>query len=537
MEKRFLIALALSLLIMLGYPYLIQKIYPPAERPETEEQEMPPIEQAPRPSVPELARPDTESLPTVEEKRFDYADGVFEATFTNAGGGLAALRLKTFANGKSGGNVLIQKEPGIPAGFSVRVFDGINWNEGTYTLEKRERYTVGLVREESGSYRIEKNFYFLPNQYAFAVELIIQNLADRPQRLDYEFVAPLYIGAVTKRDEPYMELGFLAQGKLEAFNAGKIRKEPHLNEGPVEWMAIEDKYFTVIVKPEVPLEHVRSLYSPQALMHFIKPQTAEISPGGSVKHNFFIYAGPKKYDRLREHNFGFERILHTKVLGGLWIYFLLMLNFFYKLFHNYGVAIIVLSALIKLAFAPLTHMSFDSMRKMQALQPKIKALQEQHKKDPQRLNKEVMELYKRNKVNPFGGCLPLVLQMPIFVALYHTFSQALELRGAPFVWWIKDLSEPDQIYLLPFALPLLGNQINVLPLLMIGTMIWQQKLTPQTAATKEQAMMMNYMPVIFGFVFYSLPSGLVIYWIVNNILTIAHQLLMKKLHISPHPAS
>ena len=217
-------------------------------------------------------------------------------------------------------------------------------------------------------------------------------------------------------------------------------------------------------------------------------------------------------------------------MGGFWIYFLIMLKFFYKIFHNYGIAIIVLSAAIKLLFSPLTHMSFDSMRRMQAVQPKMKSLQEQHKNDPQKLNKEVIELYKKHKVNPLGGCLPMVLQMPIFIALYQTFSHAMELRGAPFFGWVKDLSEPDQFFLMPFTLPAIGNQINILPIIMIGTMLWQQKLTPQTAATKDQEMMMLFTPVIFGFIFYSLPSGLVIYWIVNNLLTIGHQLLMKKFH-------
>ena len=118
--------------------------------------------------------------------------------------------------------------------------------------------------------------------------------------------------------------------------------------------------------------------------------------------------------------------------------------------------------------------------------------------------------------------------MPIFIALYQTFSCAIELRGAPFIGWIKDLSEPDQFFLLPFSIPVLGNQVNILPLIMIGTMVWQQKVTPQAAATQEQKMITNIMPIMFGFIFYGLPSGLVIYWIINNILTIAHQLFIHK---------
>jgi YidC/Oxa1 family membrane protein insertase len=171
---------------------------------------------------------------------------------------------------------------------------------------------------------------------------------------------------------------------------------------------------------------------------------------------------------------------------------------------------------------------------MQAIQPKVKALQEQYKSDPQQMNKAVMEMYRKNKVNPLGGCLPLLLQMPIFIALYQTLTQSIELRGAKFFWWIKDLSAPDSFYTLPFSIPLLGNHVNILPLLMIGSMIWQQKLTPTASASKEQAKMMLLMPVVFGFIFYNLPAGLVLYWFINNVLTILHQSMMRTKNLLPH---
>jgi len=184
--------------------------------------------------------------------------------------------------------------------------------------------------------------------------------------------------------------------------------------------------------------------------------------------------------------------------------------------------------IIKVLFAPLTHKGFESMRRMQELQPQMKALQEKHKDNPQLLNKEIMAMYKKHKANPFGGCFPLLLQMPIFIALYHTLSRSIELRGAPFIFWIKDLSEADKMITFARDFPIIGDSINLLPLLMIFSMVWQQKLTPTASASKEQERMMLFMPIIFGVIFYKLPSGLVLYWLVNNVLTIAQQLITKR---------
>src|SRR3989338_7350631 len=165
------------------------------------------------------------------------------------------------------------------------------------------------------------------------------------------------------------------------------------------------------------------------------------------------------------------------MLGTLRLWMLLGLDYFFHLTGNYGVAILVLTLLIKLLFTPLTHFSYQSMGKMHALQPKMKALQSQHKNDPQRLNKEMMELYRRNRVNPLGGCLPMVLQIPIFIAFYQVLSTAADIKGEPFMFWIRDLSEPDRAWTLPFTLPFLGDGINILPILMLGSMVWQQRLT------------------------------------------------------------
>ena len=174
------------------------------------------------------------------------------------------------------------------------------------------------------------------------------------------------------------------------------------------------------------------------------------------------------------------------------------------------------------------------MQKMQALQPKVKAIQKQFQSDSARMNKEMMELYRRNRVNPMMGCLPLVLQIPIFITFYQVLSEAVDLKGANFIGWIHDLSRPDRLFTFPTSLPFIGDAFNLLPILMIGSMVWQQQLTPQTATAPGQEKLTYLMPIIFGFIFYNLPSGLVLYWLANNLLTIFHQLVIKRIPVVLH---
>jgi YidC/Oxa1 family membrane protein insertase len=168
-------------------------------------------------------------------------------------------------------------------------------------------------------------------------------------------------------------------------------------------------------------------------------------------------------------------------------------------------------------FYPLTRTSTKSMKKMQELQPKLKVLQEKYKNDKEKLNQATMELYRTEKVNPLAGCLPLLVQSPVFIALYQALSHTIALRGQPFILWMTDLSQPDALFSMPFALPFLGADFNVLPILMSVAMYFQTKLTP-TSGGGQMAMMNTMMPLIMIFIFYNMPSGLVLYWLVNTIL-------------------
>ncbi len=208
------------------------------------------------------------------------------------------------------------------------------------------------------------------------------------------------------------------------------------------------------------------------------------------------------------------------------------LEMLFNVFRNYGVAIIALTFLINLVLFPLTRQSFLSMKRMQQVQPQMAKLREKYKDNTQQLNKEMMELYKKHKVNPLGGCLPMLLQMPVFIALYVAISKFVKLIGADFLW-VHDLSSPDRVPL-PFTLPFLGNQLHVLPLIMIAGMAVQQRASAMSsvgqdpAMAEQQKMMAFMMPVIFGFIFYSMPAALVLYWLTNTVIMTSYQLYLKR---------
>ena len=220
-----------------------------------------------------------------------------------------------------------------------------------------------------------------------------------------------------------------------------------------------------------------------------------------------------------------DRAIDHGYFGFISVPLLYVLHFFHRFTGSYGLDIIILTVLIKLIMWPLTHKSFSSMKSMQKLGPQMEKLKERYANDKEKLNKEIMDLYKRNGVNPLGGCLPMVLQFPVFIGLYNALSTPIELRHAPFMW-IKDLSRPDW-EALPFAVPgwwpsILPSGIPILTIVMGATMFIQQWMTP-SAGDPNQRRMMMLMPLMFTFMFVSFPAGLTVYWLVNNVLSIAQQ--------------
>jgi len=320
-------------------------------------------------------------------------------------------------------------------------------------------------------------------------------------------------------------LTYIPEEGLEKKSIKDVKKQDVVSlGGEIAWAGTKTKYFLAAF---VPIEAERVISkSFEAGEEHIGVSLETQRPASGVQ-DYRIYVGPLDYIDLKTFDLGLERAVD---FGWSWIRPLSRLVFSFmiwvhKAVPNYGVVIILLSLIVKILFWPLTQKSFKSMREMQKLQPALSELRKKYKDDPKKLNEMMWKLYKAKGVNPAGGCLPMLLQMPVFIALFNLLSRTIELRRAPFMLWINDLSAPDVIARTPFSLPFVGNHLSVLPILMGVAMFIQQKMS----STDPQNKMMTYMlPIIFTVIFYRFPSGLVLYWLVNNILTIMHQYLLAR---------
>jgi YidC/Oxa1 family membrane protein insertase len=313
--------------------------------------------------------------------------------------------------------------------------------------------------------------------------------------------------------------------------------------GRVDWIGIRNKYFSVILSPDNPdiegayIKGSKSSYQNTGVREFYSGRL--IIPFKNTdyeKRSFTMYVGPVDYDILKTYNRNFEAIVDFGSFFGLKFIvrpiaefvLLPLFNFLHSFIPNYGFVIIVFSLIIKFVLYPLTKSSYQSMKKMQLLQPKMAEIKEKYKDDPQKMNKEMMGLYGTYGINPAGGCLPLLLQMPIFVALWGLFQVAIDLRQQPFMLWINDLSRPDVIYELPFKVPLFGiDQISGLALLMGITTFFQQKMSVKDP---KQQSLVYIMPVFLTLMFMSFPSGLNLYYFMFNIFSIAQQYYINHKH-------
>ena len=284
----------------------------------------------------------------------------------------------------------------------------------------------------------------------------------------------------------------------------------------IRWVGLNDKYFLgALLAVQNSIASVELKKNANGFLEAaIATPVFTVAPGqtGTTQHKLFV--GPKEIDTLKLQGESLEQSLDLGWFSMIAKPMLYSLKFFYNYVGNYGIAIIIITVILKIFFFPLTHKSYKSMKEMSNLQPKMAALKEKHKNNKDALNKAVMELYRDHKVNPLGGCLPMLVQIPVFFALYKALMYSIELRHAPFMMWITDLSDKDPYY--------------VTPLIMGVTMFVQQKMTPSNMDEMQQKIMLA-LPVVFTFMFLSFPSGLVLYWLVNNILTIGQQAYINKL--------
>jgi YidC/Oxa1 family membrane protein insertase len=393
--------------------------------------------------------------------------------------------------------------------------------EGLYAIETDftgldSAHPVGHAtlrfRDSASGLMVVKRLTFHQGSYLVDVDVTVEGL-----RGAYDVVLGTNFGIVEWGD------GFIGLIGSASQVDGKVEKETPDTEmerkGAVQWVALQDKYFLSVLMPQGASAALAKKEGEKLVSSGVRMPPAT----DGVTTTLQLYAGPKEYDTLRSLNVGLEETIDFGwFIFGSWsvvkavakpIFY--VLRFINEYTHNYGLTIILLTMGIKLLFVPLQFKSYKSMKQMQMIQPKVLGLQEKYKDDRDKLNKELIKLYRDHKVNPVGGCLPMILQMPVFVALFNILYMTIDLRQAPFFGWITDLSVQDPYY--------------VLPIIMGATMVIQQKITP-TTMDPTQAKVMLVLPVFMTFLFINFPAGLVLYWLTNNVLTIGQQVLTDRLY-------
>lgn len=573
MEKNTIIAIILSALVVIGSMTITQIFFPPdpvaadpVATPTADAASGEKVTLLPNTPLPEALplpgqlSPSDEKIPP---RTIKAETELFEITLSNRGGVLESLKLKKHEeDGVPLEMILVGDEeigafdlllggpdaPRIDEYFNFRQID-------SERFEFYREFSIMDGVSDVTPFVIRKIYRFKPNDYLIELRIVIENSVNRAPPLSNDGYAytlrfgPQIGPSFDKLDGRYAYRNYYTFSEKKAAKV-KVKGKYTMVDGRFSWVAIAGKYFTAIGIPDEVSYDIGFSNAPvpgvveSSQIFFSRPLIRNVSRSEDV---FFFYLGPKtnsalrKYDRTESNGFGLggmslEEVVDTSSILG-WLEFLLskLLILFYAVIPNYGVAIILVTVVIKAIFFPFTRKSSESTAKMASLSPQINELKAKYKERPDLLNKAMAELYKKEGVNPMGGCLPLLVQMPFFFAMYGLFNKYFEFRGAVFIpGWIEDLSIPEAIYTFSngFTLPLLGwDAIRLLPILFVGTQLLYSKLMqPSTGQSNSQMKMMNVMmPLLFFFILYNAPSGLLIYWIASNVITGIQQVVTNEL--------
>jgi len=465
---------------------------------------------AKNPELNKPAAPFVASAPEPADQEITVDTPKYKAVFTTRGAAVKHWFLKE-KNGSLVDLVLQQSASGL-ATFPGSVF----------AVQQPDPLTLVFTHTSPLGWQVTKT-YGLSDQYLHNLTIQISKTNAKASLPQVDIPWGPGLGTVEKElkenDAQTRTLGYTLAfpPRLDKFKPGDYPSKIY------KWAAVDNRYFLCAL---IPLKD--SDFNSLSVSRPSKKQspTLAITAGGqsgadSKTYKMMFYLGPKGHDHLKSLNLNLEETVDFGYFGFLGKIALAVLNYLYKMTGNYGWSIIILTVLLQLLVLPLTVKSFKASAAMKQLQPLVKDLQEKYKADPKRLNVEMLNLYKIHKVNPLGGCLPMLLQLPIFWALFTTLRNAFELRGAGWLLWVKDLSAPDSL------MTISGISLNVLPLIMGVGMFFQQKMM-SVSSDPAQKQLMYMMPVIFTFMFWNFPSGLVMYWLTNSIMTMAEQYFIMK---------
>ena len=539
MDKRVIVFLVLSLAVILGFDLFMRQMgwLPEPPPPQDGSVQAPSSAEGDPTSTPATGKDGGSTVPALSDTKSGIqASGMprpaLEQTVTvetdlvrvelsNRGGVIRSWELKRYHTSPPEAKPvqLVYQGGKFKRPLSVTVTDADidkTVREGLYNIEKDftsldAAHPVGHVtmqfHDPVTHLGVEKRLTFHHDSYMVDVSFSIEGITE-----SYDIGLGANFGIVEWGD------GFIGLIGAASRVDDKVEKETPEKElerkGAVQWVALQDKYFLSVLMPKAGAAALAKTEDPKIVSAGVRMATS----GGASSVALQLYAGPKEYDTLRAMNVGLEDMIDFGwFIYGSWtivksvakpIFY--VLRFIHEYVGNYGVTIVLLTCMIKLLFVPLQYKSYKSMKMMRVIQPKIKEVQEKYKGDRDRLNKELMKLYREQKVNPLGGFLPMFLQMPVFISLFNVLYMTIDLRQAPFMLWVTDLSLQDPFY--------------VLPVLMGVSMFIQQKITP-TTMDPMQAKIMLVLPIGLTFLFINFPAGLVLYWLTNNTLTITQQLV------------
>ena len=538
MDKNTVKAVVLAMLVMLLYPMLLKKFYPAAYQIQPAKAVV--SEHALVPAQPAAAVSEGTFLGKAAAPAVVLLENSFyRAEFSTLGGTVAELSFlgekDRQAFTKTDFFAGDPRESGI---FGVSVLhEKADLAETVFKMIRKgaRGESVEFSYELPGEYQLIKSYTLREDKPVIDLVVRIKNLSARekhfPVTLNYGMS---YEEGYQKKYGYFDAVAYTEKVQTQALT--KIKRKGFFFPEQTVWAGFIKKYFVLLVKPDGKIIEGSARADAKNLWGEMTLEPLTVPAGGEGERSFLIYAGPQRYEVLKSFGAGFEDVFSRGFFGLFKTWILMSLKFLNQYTHNFGWALVILTFLIKLLFAPLTHLSYSSMKKMQLLAPKMKAIQEHNKKDPAKSQHELMLLYRRNKVNPMMGCLPMLIQIPVFIAMFRLLPEAIELHGAPFIGWIKDLSAPDHFMTLPFVVPFLGwNALNILPITMAASQVWYQKLMPaQPGSSPEQKTMMSIMPIFFGFICYNMPSGLTLYWTLQNLFSIIQQTFINRIVIVLH---
>ena len=574
MEKRTLLAIVLSLVVMVGFLWLQSILYPAPEP-------KPPSEQAsqsqatgvesvsPAPATERIDEPQgtqVSSLPeaAVEEIREETVvveTDLLWVVLSNAGGDIVSFRLKNHLDhgepvemifaGSSGSQAFAIALGNMEDVIAKRVLP-INSN---FRIRRISNLIVEFSRDflnpSGGSFTLVKRYEFKPGEYMFELTIGL-NGGNSTDSFNFRGAAytlafgPQIGPGFEKLDQRYEYRRYMTyKGKLKTEKVNE--RDPLIIETQPAWAAITGKYFALIALPYANQYSLAFYASPESgipnasRLYISRPAYNS----SRLEDKYHFYLGPKNQETLSTYNRGdngfklfdtdlFEIANSKGFLAPLEKVLKWLLQIFYMVIPNYGVAIILVTLVVRLLMFPLTKKGSESTLRMQALSPKIKEIQTKYKDNPQKMNAEMAEFYRKEGYNPLSGCLPMIIQIPIFFAMYNLFNNHFDLRGAMFIpGWIPDLSAPEAIYNFPngFKLPFLGwTAIRLLPFIYVGSQLLYGKVTqtPDQQGNSQMKIMLYVMPIVFFFILYDVPSGLLIYWIMSNVLTLVQQVIINK---------